>query len=275
MNRVRIFLIAQAASVRLLFLLFFQLFQLPGAVGLRQVFRIRVLKRFIFLGGVHPLEYPVVRVVPPSAADGFGYRIDMAVRQRFLQHGQGCGVRGFLHIHVALVQPQPLQAFHFRQGRQVRDFVPDEVQVHQVVQGGQAGNIRDCVLIQHSPVGCTARNLEFNLAFRNGLERRGIEPHNINIMTTNLLENDMVFGASEKLRKAAREAFGKKIAFAKGCEILGDDVHLPSFMGEKHYPSTPEEKEKLMAEEGLKTTPNHLIHIGMPIAFDNDEFIEN
>lgn len=38
--------------------------------------------------------------------------------------------------------------------------------------------------------------------------------------------------------------------------------------GEKLY------EEKLMAEEGLKTTPNHLIHIGMPIAFDNDEFIE-
>ena len=29
-----------------------------------------------------------------------------------------------------------------------------------------------------------------------------------------------------------------------------------------------------MAEEGLKTTPNHLIHIGMPIAFDNDTFLE-
>ena len=37
--------------------------------------------------------------------------------------------------------------------------------------------------------------------------------------------------------------------------------------GEKLY------EEKLMAEEGLRTTPNHLIHIGMPIAFDNDEFL--
>ncbi len=37
--------------------------------------------------------------------------------------------------------------------------------------------------------------------------------------------------------------------------------------GEKLY------EEKLMAEEGLKTTPNHLIHIGMPIAFDNDTFL--
>ena len=38
--------------------------------------------------------------------------------------------------------------------------------------------------------------------------------------------------------------------------------------GEKLY------EEKLMAEEGLKTTPNKLIHIGMPIAFDNDEFLK-
>ena len=94
----------------------------------------------------------------------------------------------------------------------------------------QAGNLRDCVLIQHSPVGCTARNPEFNLAFRNGLERRGIKPRNINIMTTNLLENDMVFGASEKLKKAAREAFErynpKAIFFSMSCStaIIGEDL---------------------------------------------------
>ena len=38
--------------------------------------------------------------------------------------------------------------------------------------------------------------------------------------------------------------------------------------GEKLY------EEKLMAEEGLKTTPNHLIHIGMPILFDYDAFLK-
>ena len=37
--------------------------------------------------------------------------------------------------------------------------------------------------------------------------------------------------------------------------------------GEKLY------EEKLMAEEGLKNTPNHLIHIGCPIPFDTDKFI--
>lgn len=32
-------------------------------------------------------------------------------------------------------------------------------------------------------------------------------------------------------------------------------------------------EEKLMQEEGLRTTPNHLIHIGSPIPFDADEFL--
>jgi len=38
--------------------------------------------------------------------------------------------------------------------------------------------------------------------------------------------------------------------------------------GEKLY------EEKLMAEEGLQKTENDLIHIGKPIAFDTDEFLE-
>jgi len=38
--------------------------------------------------------------------------------------------------------------------------------------------------------------------------------------------------------------------------------------GEKLY------EEKLMAEEGLKTTPNHLIHIGKPVPFDTATFLK-
>ncbi len=38
--------------------------------------------------------------------------------------------------------------------------------------------------------------------------------------------------------------------------------------GEKLY------EEKLMSEEGLKTTPNHLIQIGCPIPFDTDTFLK-
>ena len=38
--------------------------------------------------------------------------------------------------------------------------------------------------------------------------------------------------------------------------------------GEKMY------EEKLMSEEGMKTTPNRLIHIGCPISFDTDSFLQ-
>lgn len=38
--------------------------------------------------------------------------------------------------------------------------------------------------------------------------------------------------------------------------------------GEKLY------EEKLMSEEGMKTTPNNLIHIGSPIPFDENEFLK-
>ncbi len=38
--------------------------------------------------------------------------------------------------------------------------------------------------------------------------------------------------------------------------------------GEKLY------EEKLMSEEGMKTTPNKLIHIGRPIPYDDDEFLK-
>ena len=37
--------------------------------------------------------------------------------------------------------------------------------------------------------------------------------------------------------------------------------------GEKLY------EEKLMEEEGMKTTPNHMIHIGSPIPFDTNLFL--
>ena len=38
--------------------------------------------------------------------------------------------------------------------------------------------------------------------------------------------------------------------------------------GEKLY------EEKLMSEEGMRTTPNHLIHIGSPIPFETDAFLD-
>ncbi len=94
----------------------------------------------------------------------------------------------------------------------------------------QIGNITDCVLIQHAPIGCSADNPWFNLAFNMGLGRRNKPPQNLQIYSTNLLENDMVFGASDKLRQTIRDAkerFNPKaifISMACATAIIGEDI---------------------------------------------------
>ncbi len=94
----------------------------------------------------------------------------------------------------------------------------------------QIGNITDCVLIQHAPIGCSADNTYLNLAFKIGLARRGKPIQNINISSTNLLEKDMVFGASDKLRQTIRdvkERYNPKaifISMACATAIIGEDI---------------------------------------------------
>lgn len=94
----------------------------------------------------------------------------------------------------------------------------------------QIGNITDCILIQHAPIGCSADNSWFNLAFKMGLTRRHKPIQNLQIFSTNLLEKDMVFGASDKLRQAIRDAkerFNPKaifISMACSTAIIGEDI---------------------------------------------------
>lgn len=94
----------------------------------------------------------------------------------------------------------------------------------------QIGNITDCILIQHAPIGCSADNAWFNLSFKMGLTRRDKPLQNLQIFSTNLLERDMVFGASDKLRQAIREAKGrfnpKAIFISMACAtaIIGEDI---------------------------------------------------
>lgn len=94
----------------------------------------------------------------------------------------------------------------------------------------QIGNLTDCILIQHSPIGCAADNAWFNLAFKMGLTRRHKPVQNLRIFCTNLLEKDMVFGASDKLRQAIRDAkerFDPKaifISMACATAIIGEDI---------------------------------------------------
>jgi len=94
----------------------------------------------------------------------------------------------------------------------------------------QAGNVRDAVLIQHSPIGCGAGQVIYNSIYRNGLAMRNLPVESIRIICTNLQESDMVFGGIDKLRRSVRDAWEryqpKAIFISTSCAtgIIGDDI---------------------------------------------------
>ncbi|MBN7773340.1 nitrogenase component 1 [Clostridium aminobutyricum] len=94
----------------------------------------------------------------------------------------------------------------------------------------QAGNVRDAVLIQHSPIGCAVSQTIYNSIYRNGLAIRGLPVENLKIISTNLKEGDMVFGGIEKLAQTIRDAWERHkpntifIGTACATGIIGDDV---------------------------------------------------
>lgn len=94
----------------------------------------------------------------------------------------------------------------------------------------QIGNLTDCVLIDHAPIGCSSECAKFNLSMHKGLERRGKPQQNTLNMSTNLQEKDMVFGGTAKLRDAiriAKERYNPKaifIAMACATAITGEDI---------------------------------------------------
>jgi nitrogenase molybdenum-iron protein alpha chain len=99
----------------------------------------------------------------------------------------------------------------------------------QIVEG-QASSIRDAVLVQHSPLGCSAAHAATNTNFRNTLARRGFPVRSTTAISTNLSERDMVYGGVEKLQVTIRAAFErhnpKAIFIASSCAtgIIGDDI---------------------------------------------------
>ena len=82
----------------------------------------------------------------PSLRPGCAPRFDQAVRQGRLQHFHGCLVRRFQVVLDVPVNPQPFQALDLRQGGQILHIVLHQVQVHQVVQVFQAGDVRNPVM---------------------------------------------------------------------------------------------------------------------------------
>ncbi|MBR3023860.1 MAG: nitrogenase [Oscillospiraceae bacterium] len=108
-------------------------------------------------------------------------------------------------------------------------FTQQTMCCHAIIET-QVSNITDCVLVEHSPIGCSARLPRINITYNQTLARRGKEPQTIRVLSTNLQENDMVFGATAKLKKTIREAYEryspKAIFVALACTtaIIGEDI---------------------------------------------------
>jgi len=88
----------------------------------------------------------------------------------------------------------------------------------------------DIALVNHAPIGCIADSVACNFSNKWGENVRSWDRHNINVLNTNMLENDTVFGAVDKLKATVREAYRrfqpKAIFVTASCVsgIIGEDI---------------------------------------------------
>lgn len=91
--------------------------------------------------------------------------------------------------------------------------------------------VQDAAVISHGPVGCSSCLHEFAFTYRVNSPLRGIEnPTQRKIFSTNLQENDTVFGGAAKLENGIREVYERThpnaifVLTTCAAGIIGDDV---------------------------------------------------
>jgi nitrogenase molybdenum-iron protein alpha chain len=112
---------------------------------------------------------------------------------------------------------------------------------------GVVAHIRDVAIVCHSPIGCDAGMFNAALAARGTAVARGKEMFDLHTMSVNLQERDTIFGASEKLKDALREADRrfkpKAIMVSTSCAsgIIGEDIESVADEMEEElgYPIVP------------------------------------
>jgi nitrogenase molybdenum-iron protein alpha chain len=88
----------------------------------------------------------------------------------------------------------------------------------------------DVVVVNHAPVGCIADTVYTNVTNLWNLRDRGLRLDNIPVISSNMTEEDTVFGGADKLRHAVREAYRrfrpKAIFVTTSCAsgIIGEDI---------------------------------------------------
>jgi len=95
---------------------------------------------------------------------------------------------------------------------------------------GYLSGIRDVSIVNHAPVGCSADSIAGNVQRKWGETIRGWERTNISLFSTNMNESDTVFGSTEKLQDAIKEAYRrnepKAIFVTTSCVsgVIGEDI---------------------------------------------------
>ena len=108
-------------------------------------------------------------------------------------------------------------------------------------------HIRDVALVCHAPIGCDAGMFELVLQARGSAQSRNLEPFDLHIISVNLVEKDTIFGATEKLKEAIREAdrrfSPRAVMVTTSCAtgIIGDDIEsvVEEMEAELGYPVAP------------------------------------
>lgn len=94
----------------------------------------------------------------------------------------------------------------------------------------QLSMIKDAVVVNHAPAGCSGDFFGFNFVYRVGQMERDLPPATGRYFNTNLEERDTVFGGIQKLEETVREVFERlhpaAIFITTSCAsgIIGDDV---------------------------------------------------
>ncbi|MBP2657859.1 MAG: oxidoreductase/nitrogenase component 1 [Firmicutes bacterium] len=94
----------------------------------------------------------------------------------------------------------------------------------------QFSMIQDAIVVNHAPVGCAGDFFTFNFVYRVGQMERDLSPVIGRYFSTNIEEQDTIFGATQKLADTIRKAYERvrpnAIFITTSCAsgIIGDDV---------------------------------------------------
>ena len=137
--------------------------------------------------------------------------------------------------------------------------------------------IKDCVTIMHAPAGCAAINVSnrFSTAYHRWLKGEAMPTGAMaSLMSTNLNEQDVIFGGAEALRTAIKATSSKfsprLIAIITACVVgvIGDDVR--GIVDEMHLRLPPYEgKQKQMPAKILVIESDGFLTGGFYTGIDN------